>query len=461
MLRLLLARGLAPAALAVGITAQWAPVATTAAPSPQTDAGMAFDYVRGGIVLHGEGSETWFFDGAAWTQRSPATTPPPRRQFGLVSDILLGGVLLFGGNSGSSTPTQSGLLDDTWIFDGTDWTQLQPTQTPGARTRFGIAYDYARLRTVVYGGTDNIFAPPVLGDTWEFDGANWTQVATPGTSTAGARERMAMCYMASRGATVLFGGQDPTRVQPVLDDTWLWDGANWTQAAITGTRPQPRIDARMVEDPTRGVCILCGGLDPVSMQIFDDTWEFDGASWRQVTRSVSPPRTSFAMAFDLGRGRPVLFGGRTASTALRGDTWEFGANWRPYGYGCAGSFGVPTLGVSQAPQLGRTSIVSMTNLDPAAAFAIVFVGTSRTTWPFGSLPASLASFGMPGCVAYASPDLFVLLPASNGTASWQWQVPAQPQLFDLAFYQQGLSLDAAANAAGLVASNAGAGTLGW
>jgi hypothetical protein len=317
------------------------------------------------------------------------------------------------------------------------------------------------MRTVLYGGTPNVFWPTLAADTWEFDGTTWTQVAAPGTSTAGARERMAMCFMASQQRTVLFGGWDPTLVVPTYDDTWTWDGVQWIQVPVTGPRPAPRVDARLVDDPLRGVCVLSGGQDPESMTIFDDTWEFDGANWRETGSRVSPPRSAFGMAFDLQRGRIVLFGGRTAGNELRDDTWEYGASWRAYGNGCQGTFGVPKLTSGQAPQLGGVAQASLTNLDPAAAFAIMTVGTSRTSWRLGSLPQSLAPFGMPGCVAYASAELFVVLAATAGAATWTWPVPNAPVLSGVSYYQQGLSIDPAANPAGIVASNAGAATLGW
>jgi hypothetical protein len=448
--------------LGCALAAQWAPITTTAAPPAQQYPVMAFDLAHGETLLHGAAgatSETWGYAGGVWTRKSPAILPPQRSQPGMVFDVAAGRAILYGGHGSSATPQPS--LDDTWAFDGTNWTLLQPAATPGGRAKFGMAYDLGRMRTVLYGGTPNVFQPTLAADTWEFDGATWTQVASPGTSTAGARERMAMCYMTSRQRTVLFGGQDTTLVAPTYDDTWTWDGVQWTQVQVAGPHPAARVDAQLADDPLRGVVVLCGGMDPVSMTIFNDTWEFDGTSWRETGARLSPPRSAFGMAFDLQRGRIVLFGGRTASLELRDDTWEYGASWRSYGNGCQGSAGVPVLTGVQAPRLGGVAQSRLTNLLPAAPAAILAIGTSRTSWQFGSLPASLAQFGMPGCVAYASAELFVVLPASGGAATWTWQVPAAPRLFGLSFYQQGLSLDPAANPAGIVASNAATGTLGW
>jgi len=40
-----------------------------------------------------------------------------------------------------------------------------------------------------------------------------------------------MAYDSLRGRVILFGGDDG---QSSFGDTWAWDGANWTQEADTG-----------------------------------------------------------------------------------------------------------------------------------------------------------------------------------------------------------------------------------
>ena len=68
--------------------------------------------------------------------------------------------------------------------------------------------------------------PPVL----------WTQRHDFGPSP---RVRSAMAYDSMRRSVVLFGG-DPVRAA-LIGDTWQWDGADWTQLADTG--PSPRAGA--------------------------------------------------------------------------------------------------------------------------------------------------------------------------------------------------------------------------
>jgi hypothetical protein len=63
-----------------------------------------------------------------------------------------------------------------------------------------MAYDAARGVTVLFGGRDNVHN---YGETWEWNGAAWTQRAV---SCPSARESHAMAHATARGATVPFGG---------------------------------------------------------------------------------------------------------------------------------------------------------------------------------------------------------------------------------------------------------------
>jgi hypothetical protein len=60
-----------------------------------------------------------------------------------------------------------------------------------------------------------------------------------------------------------------------------------------------------------------------------ETWEFDGAEWKQTQPLVSPsPRVAHAMVFDEGRGVTVIFGGKTQDGTLLNDLWEYdGTTW--------------------------------------------------------------------------------------------------------------------------------------
>ena len=98
-------------------------------------------------------------------------------------------------------------------------------------------------------------APVFLGDTWEWNGASWSQRSATGPS---ARSHHAMVYDRHRGRTVLFGGFGWPAGS--LGDTWEWNGSTWTRVATSG--PAPRHDHAMApyyfEDDS---AFLFGGRD--------------------------------------------------------------------------------------------------------------------------------------------------------------------------------------------------------
>jgi hypothetical protein len=240
----------------------------------------------------------------------------------MVFDTTASRVVLFGGASGSN------LLADTWTWNGTEWTQVADTG-PSARGGHAMTYDSARARVVLFGGGT---AANRLGDTWEWDGTEWTQVQDVGPS---ARRAHAMAYAIAPDGTVsrvvLFGGAGANGTG--LDDTWLWDGADWTQAADTG--PDPRAAAAMVAATT---IVLFGGVNSIDPNfpsanriIYGDSWRWDGNAWTKVQDIGPVPRWGHGMAFRGDAKRIVLFGGSSVfgpaqdaslQAGVMRDTWE-------------------------------------------------------------------------------------------------------------------------------------------
>ena len=204
------------------------------------------------------------------------------------------------------------------------WTQRQDIG-PAARAQAAAAYDDERRRFVVFGG----YGGPGMGDTWEWDGELWTQVADIGPSP---RFLAALAYDAERKRTVLFGGLGSS----TLGDTWVWDGADWTQVADTG--PARRSSHAMAFDAARKEIVLYGGYSQSAEPgpVLRDTWVWDGADWTQRKKEDVGPgaRYAHAMAFDAGRARTTMFGGGSSAdiqTAAHGDTWDLG--WGEVGPG--------------------------------------------------------------------------------------------------------------------------------
>src|SRR5262245_54087781 len=112
-----------------------------------------------------------------------------------------------------------------------------------------------------------------------------------------ARSGHATAYDGARRRLVLFGGSDGSRR---LSDTWEWDGAHWLNVTPR-VSPTPRVGHKMVYDSARGRVVLFGGDDG---NWLGDTWEWDGSVWVNATSGVSPPaRDHHAMAYDSARAK--------------------------------------------------------------------------------------------------------------------------------------------------------------
>jgi len=172
-----------------------------------------------------------------------------------------------------------------------------------------MAYDSVRGKVVLFGGASANY----FGDTWEWDGNSWSQRSNDGPAP---RYLHAMAYDSARGRVVLFGGSYYDNGDHNFGDTWEWDGASWTQVSTTG--PTPRFGHAMAFDPIIRRTVLFGGYSP----LLGDTWEWNGYDWVRTATSGPAPRLYTAATFDSVRGHVVLFGGWIGVRNL-GDMWEY------------------------------------------------------------------------------------------------------------------------------------------
>jgi hypothetical protein len=211
---------------------------------------------------------------------------------------------------------------------------------------------------------------------------------------------------------------------------------------------------------------MFGGL--VASTYFNDTWEYDGVNWTQVTTASSPSaRGSHVTAYDSVRGKVIIFGGHFYSGGHNylNDTWEYGAppgvypsSVVSYGIGC----GLPALGFfpTSNPIIGTNASALISNAP--TSFGGVSFGLSNTyTFPI-ALPFELSSAGMPGCYLLQSNEIFGLpvTPVTASTLQFDAAIPYSPALLTQQFYIQAYALAPGANAAQIVTSNGIAWTIG-
>ena len=81
-------------------------------------------------------------------QAQTTATPPGRIAARMAYDAARQEVVLFGGLDGTGFP-----LVDTWIWNGTNWTERHPAPSPSSRYNPAVAYDGARKEVVLFGGS--------------------------------------------------------------------------------------------------------------------------------------------------------------------------------------------------------------------------------------------------------------------------------------------------------------------
>lgn len=282
---------------------------------------MAYDEARGNIVLFGGWSgisflnDTWTYDGVTWTEQAPATVPPVRGEAAMTYDGANGEVVMFGGNIGGAGVGAN--LDDTWVWNGTDWTNRAPANAPSPRSYVSMVYDAARNNVVLFGGS----VPGVthLNDTWIWSGLDWTKLA-PATSPT-ARSAYAMAYDPNTSRVILFGGNDNASFK---NQTYSWNGTTWALLAPPAA-PTARSYHSMAYDPSRKAIVMFGGgtANAVSASN-DDTWTFNGTTWAQLPGATKPSKRRFhKMAYDAARKRVVVMGGLSSANVHLADAWVY------------------------------------------------------------------------------------------------------------------------------------------
>ncbi|MEZ6036614.1 MAG: hypothetical protein R3F29_03985 [Planctomycetota bacterium] len=249
----------------------------------------------------------------AWDQRQSVQPPPPRYLHAMSRGPVNQAAVLFGGFDGQ-------LRGDTWLWDGGDWSLASSSGGPSPRRRHAMAFDAARGVVVLFGGE----ATGLLGDTWTWNGTSWTQQAT--SVAPAARSGHAMAFDSVRQRVVLFGG-GIAGGQGVAD-TWLWDGVAWVSSSAVGAPVGRSGHALEWSEANHGV-LMFGGLSP-SIGSLADTWLWNGQGWIPMFSAHVPPARSGHCSARLAIDNSIIVFGGDASQALA-DAWRWtGSDWTTF-----------------------------------------------------------------------------------------------------------------------------------
>lgn len=300
----------------------------------------------------------------------PVTPEPlgPRIAAAVAFDARRGRVVLFGGVAsvlGTATP-----VAETWEYDGAIWSSVATPPGPPGLVNAPMVFDVARSRTVLLDTSSST--------TWEYDGARWRRSpVAPQPITA----RASMAYDARRHRAVVFDGAGLL---------WEYDGSFWYSVAVQDPPPVPSGPTAIAYDDTRGQIELLDG---------DALWEYDGFHWQaRATTGLPALGSRFALVFDAARDRLVLLVFTSANLQSTAAVYEL---------------------------IGTSWTLHPTSLDPGArdSAAVVYDARRHVTVVFGgtSVPGTQAladTWEYDGTDWHLSPRAQDLAPLSSGVAAF-------------------------------------------
>lgn len=172
----------------------------------RTGAAMCFDRSRSSIVVFGGAilvdqsklaGDTWEYRSGVWSLRTESG-PSPRTGHRMVWDSARGVAVLHGGLTRGPTG-QSVVSQETWEWDGKQWSLRGQIAPMGSRQDFALVFNVARGRTWLVSGVPSSDA----GDVWEWDGLAWTLLPTSGLA---GRSQHVAAYNSASGRTAVIGG---------------------------------------------------------------------------------------------------------------------------------------------------------------------------------------------------------------------------------------------------------------
>lgn len=265
----------------------------------------------GGAPSYGPG-QTWVWSGSNWSQLKPSTSPPSLYDASMAFDPATNQLILFGGD----TPQPAHVYDWTWTWNGSTWSRLSPAHQPEPRYGASMAFDPSTNQLILFGGAAIVQAgnPPVAteemaNDTWAWNGSDWVQLS-PRAAPIG-RWGAAMTYDPRSKDLILYGGNNGRGTY--YRGTWGWNGGDWIPLVPDTSTDNPggRFEPSLGYDDATSQVILFGGLDSIAGDPNPaGTWTWTGSSWVQLSTPAGPSeRYGSPMVYDPRFGYLILAGG--------------------------------------------------------------------------------------------------------------------------------------------------------
>jgi hypothetical protein len=267
----------------------------------------------GGVCTNATGvDETYEWDGTNWTKVTLllADTRVFGAAFAYDADHRV--TTLFGGSPVVGLP-----VSDTWTYASGTWLSVPDFSRPGPRSLFTFTTDPVNNTIWMYGGTDDV---TTFSDFWRYDSGAWTEVVADGAPVGCLSPTAAL-------------DTDRNKLVVVCADAaavYEWDGTAWkTITPAAKTVPPFHRFASMAYDQTLKKTVLFGGFDTTNY--LDQTWLWDGTAWSQQKNRPPTARTLAAMWYDPALKKTVIYGGigrltTTDRVTRYSDMWTFDGN---------------------------------------------------------------------------------------------------------------------------------------
>lgn len=366
----------------------------------------------------------------------PGTTLVPGRVFpGFCYDPVSRKLLLFGGEFNAAR------LSDTWLWDGTDWTE--PTYAVHPPPGLGApVYDSSRRAIVM----------PVITsgqrlETWQWTEARgWTQMPHP-PAAPHAHDHVFAAHDPLTNEIVALIWQWPPGQRPAVH-TWTFDGSTWTEAAVT--RSPPLFLNALLYVPELGGVVAIVNQDDYP-QDPHQIWRWDQGDWTRVPVGNRP---GGERVWNPASPYPRVFVGKPVYDSSRGKVRLF--QFRGPGWFCEDLL-VDRLSVNTTgPGLGSTWTATIRDASQAGnLFALALSGSEWPGLPLRWRPelGAWERFPLgddPLLRASAAAGLGTGVLDASGIGSFSLTIPTDPQLVGYRFHAAAVTLAPRGPALGVV-----------
>lgn len=160
-----------------------------------------------------------------------------------------GDLVMFGGAGASGQP-----LDDTWLWDGSSWSEAAPPHSPPGRFQAQMAWDPKSHLLILVGGTG--------GSGCSSEGPSIGSSGSAVPPSAASVTSTSVSASAPQSASA-----EPAAGCTTLQDAWAWDGDDWSQLSLgqgsTELGSYSLAGAEMATDPGSGQLVLLTSAYPL------------------------------------------------------------------------------------------------------------------------------------------------------------------------------------------------------